>query len=509
MDSGALAHARYLFESGEQWRGEARRLAEEELRRDSSNYEALELEVEILAASREHSLASRLLEEYIRYYPSDSRASARLAWVWWEEGKRGDAITEVRATLARDPSCSDARRWLVRWALESEDFELAGDAAEEGLSYKPEDRDFLLGLAQAAAYRREEVRARQAFDRTLALYPDGEIACAYGEFLLDLNYSVEAAKLLADYMEASDPPPRLLLRSADAHFRSNQPKQAFDALDRLAGIPSEDAEYHGKALDLMYTQAGLKASDEFCFRKIEEPAAADGFALEFLERCGARNNRGHLNRLFTAFGQHWQRYPRSLARFLSTFYRSPIMPGGTGRWIKQNQQIVQSNTRIWGGVGAFYVQSERWREAVTHLSSYRDRPDAEPWMLLLLGRAHEALRDPASANAVYRDALHMTPDHSESAIRSRLAYNMALDGMPAAGLIIAMDCSEAGKALATVEDMARLAVTEALSRIMKADSAEERDTIILDAHRTLKELARRDPYANVGAITSQFRKLLK
>ncbi|HNM47125.1 MAG TPA: hypothetical protein PKH51_08920, partial [Candidatus Sumerlaeota bacterium] len=73
----ALALAR----SGGDGLAEARRALEAQLRADPESYGPLDAEVEVLQLLREPDLALRLLEEYIRFFPGNTDASARLAWL--------------------------------------------------------------------------------------------------------------------------------------------------------------------------------------------------------------------------------------------------------------------------------------------------------------------------------------------------------------------------------------------------------------------------------------------
>lgn len=502
-----LARARELALGDKAAVAEARRLAEAEIRRDPTSYAALDLEAELLASQREWSLAQRLLDEYIQYYPENSDAAARLAWIYWRQGRREDALAELKAALARDPANLRGRDWLIEFAAAMGDHALVVATAEAGLETSPENRGWWLALGRARAHQLREAEARRAFEQALALGPDSTAACAYGEFLLDQNHSGEAARLLEHYASVPGADPLLRLRCADGLFRSNQPRPALEHIAFLSCDPTADSEkLQREVLAVLFRETGLDHGDRFAMGVIESGQALDTFAVEFLERCGARNNRGHLIKLFGHLGRNPQRYPRAMARFLSTYHEAPLVPGAVGRWVRDNAAAIDGHTVLWGGVGAWMVATGNNYGAVDHLGRFPQRRDVRPWMLLLLARAHEAVGQVPQANAVYRIAIQMPPDHSESALRSRLAFNLALDGLPAAGLLVAMDGSDEGKRLATAEDYARLAAVEALSRLPKLESLEERQELLRETIKSMKEFQQRDGAATIKPILVEFRR---
>ena len=502
----ALAEARRLRQQGDI--ATARAIVEAELRRDSSLFEPLDLEAELLVEQRNAPLALRLLEEYQRFYPDDGRVSARIAWVHWSEGRRDEALAEVRAALARDPGCAMAREFAAEWCRAKGEHAEALRLAEEGLALEPDNRGLLMGAAIAAAHLRNETTARAHFENALRLYPDDDkVLGAYGRFLLDMNHSGEAAKLLAGAGKTARPHISLLMAATDAHFRARQFPEAFALAERIATESEwDDPAVQRDLQELLAREAGTQQADELAFRLIGEARAVDCFGVEFLERCGMRQNRSHLTRTFELARNAPHKYPRTLARFLSTFYEAPATPGLVSGWVQRNMPMIMENTILWGGVGAWYVARGKWREASEHLASHHGRPDVKPWMLKLLGTAHEAQGHGPEANAAYRSALALPPDHSEFSIRSRLAYNMAMESMPGAGELLLMECSAAGREMGTMEDVARAAVVKALHQLYCTDNAEERAEIISSTEALLTNLAKADANLAVKVFKRQFRK---
>lgn len=486
---------------------EARRILEAELRADPDRYETLDLEAQALVRAGEAELALRLIDEYLRVYPECGEAAARLAWVHWQTEKREEALAEVRAALARDPANHTARRFLLEWLLETRDWEGARRGAEEALAVTPGNPDFLMILARSGAHLRNEKLARMAYGELIEMGHQPEtVARAYGEFLLDMNHTGEAAKLLEPWLHSSDVEPTTLLRGADALFRSSQPQRALEVCRRIATDPRADKdEIQHDLLDMMHRNIGLTGTDEFAFEVIRSPGCVDSFGVELLERVGQRGNRGAVIRVFEVAGREPLHFPRTMARFLSTFYSQPLIPGTAGRWVAANHDAIERSATLWGGVGAWHVARGKWAAAAEHLSRYHGRPGVQPWMILLLGRALENLGDFNEACRHYRHALTLPPDHSEPGIRSRLAFLLALDDMASAGKLILLDCSEAGKKLTTAEDLLRMIAVEALSAIPRVALAADRDELLQQALGEMARVAREDPYAESPAILKRFR----
>ncbi|MCC5877841.1 MAG: tetratricopeptide repeat protein, partial [Candidatus Sumerlaeia bacterium] len=232
---------------------------------------------------------------------------------------------------------------------------------------------------------------------------------------------------------------------------------------------------------------------------------SDSYTVTLLEAVGARDNRARINDVFQIIKDHPTRYPRAMARFLSTYHGAPAIPGTVDRWVKSHGREIDENVVLWGGVGAWMVAKSNWRGAVNHLTHWQHRAGVKPWMLHLLGRAHEALGQPAEAMNAYRAALSLETDHTEATIRSKLAFQMALEGMAGAGRLILLDLSEEAKKLGTVEDLMRTFSVQAFADAETITSAQERAQILQESFQQLRQLARQDPYCNPRPILRAFR----
>lgn len=502
-----VAMARRYCELGAEGMAKARQLLERELRDNPSNAEALDLEVELLVEAGDTGRAHRLVEEYLRYYPHCSLASSRLGWVLWKKGKREEALAEARASLARDPSHRRTRKWFLEWAEALGRHDLIVEITEAALRDSPEDVSLKLPLARAYAKSQRVQEAREALEEVLGREPENaEAAGALAELHLGQNQTQPAMDVLSPFLARADCPPALLLKGGEAAFRANLPAQALELIERLVcGEDAGDETFMAEVYACMDQQMGTAGAERYALEKLRAQAASDSFALSFLEAVGGRGNRGRIADIFSAIKDVPLRYPRTMARFLSTYHSAPSLPGAVERWVRTHQGKIEENATLWGGVGAWHFSRGRWEAAAEHLIRWYGRPGVKPWMLLLLGRAYEAMGRPADANEQYRHALTMEPDHSEVTLRSRLAFNLAMEGMPGAGKILIDECTSAGRELATVEDLLRMFAVETLVEAASIREPHNLQPLFADAVAHMRSLARKDPYTDGGGIIRAFR----
>lgn len=503
----ALARAKRLRRGGQRDRREARTLLEGLLRDFPEEYPPLDLEAELLVEEGEAPLAQRLLEEYLRYMPEVGEASERLAWIFWHTRKREEAVAELRAALARQPDLRRARRWLVEWAPVTGKPEIAVEAAREGLERHPGDVELLLLAARAAEVSRDDAAAEKHLRAAWREGPENEDAVrALGNHLLRRGRAAEAVELLEPQREGGEAglSTRLLLAEGLLHL-PNRAGEGLALLKQLVFAPDGSEEFHRALLDVLYNTWEPDRADRELLDLARAHPIPDGFALELTNRFGARRVQARLRQLWELVSVRPLQFPRTTARFLSTHYQAVGWPGRIRRWIQEHWREIDSEAILWGGVGAWYVEREKWRDALAHLRTYPQRPGVRPWMILLLARSCEATGQQEEANKHLRAAMALEPDHSEVAIRSRLAFNLAMEGMGGAGQLILLDCSEKGRDLASPADFVRIFAVESLLAAAKLHSASERKALFDDTILRMRNMAASDPGGEASAVVGAFR----
>lgn len=510
----SVEEARHIFESDPSATTRARMMLEAYLREHPEDWHALELELEILSRVKERKLARALLDEYLSCYPNDERAATANARIMWEMGEQEEAFAEAKALVARNPQNIAAQETLARFARVREDAPVAEAAANAVLAEDGENVTALSSLAWAQEQLVKLDLARATWARLETLPIPLAMTIAHVRFLLKQNLVAEALQLVSGYCGAPTSSPTMHLLGAECAFRSNLPATAIPWLERIfvAREPfAASSEIAADAIQTALNSMGRGPADTMLFRLLETGAMVDTVSVEFLEACGQRGHRGHLIRIFNFVSRRPLEYPRTMARILSTYYDAPYWWGSIGRWVAANPHVITQNTRIWGGVGAWNVAKGNWSAAINQLSRWPERRgpgdgDVAAWMVLLYAIALEHVSRFEEANDQLRAALTLPPDHAEPAIRSRLAWNLALLGNPAAGKLVLMDYSEDGKRYSTFTDEARGLAVAALVRIEQSKSWDEGKETIDTCVAHLKQAAKQNPSEPIATLIRDFRR---
>jgi tetratricopeptide (TPR) repeat protein len=417
----------------------ARQQLETHLRESPEQYAPLDAAAQVLAALGEGDLARRLLDAYLAYAPDCTPASARLAWLLAEQQQHEEALAEINSALARDPHCVEALR--IRSAIH-----LAKDRLPEALAdaraafdRDPDDRESRLALMRVHLAERRLDDARVIAGDLLTSDPYAAMDFARG--LCDSRQSRVALALLQPFATREDALPETWPLAARAALETGLAPQGFWFLRRMLTTepPENDQPRVGRNIQLVFNLLGAREAEAFLGDLLREGALADGYGVEMLEQVATQGNRPRLDELFRIAGANPLRYPRTVVRYLTTHSEQAAPPDLIPSWIAASAGAIATNTHLWAGVGTWFHQNKRYREAADHLVQWPYRQDVRPWMLFVLGKALEELDSVLEANAQYRAALAMEPDHSTAAIRTRLAFNLAVEGSAAQGVLVARD----------------------------------------------------------------------
>lgn len=500
----ALALAR----SGGDGLAEARRALEAQLRADPESYGPLDAEVEVLQLLREPDLALRLLEEYIRFFPGNTDASARLAWLKWEEHNRDDALAEIKAAVARDASNLRAHWWLVKWLDEVADYPSLKRYAQKGVICFPDSAFFNLMLGRAAAHLKDESVARSAFAEALRAEPtNDEAVVGFADFLLSSGRTKEAAEMLTPRL-GENASPRIRSRAITAYFRMSRNEDALAQFMKAISDPSAQRDVPiAEVFRALFISLPPEQSDALLFSALERGQLNDLAAAEFWKQLTSRPMGPGLQRLFDFIAPRSMHFPRTMTLFLSESNEQRSLSGAILRWIRGHAAEIEANTELWGSVGRFLVAQKRWPEASMHLQRYEGRAGLKPWMILLYIRTLDALGRFSDVNFHCRRALQMEPDKSEAGIRSHLAFNLALEHLASTAKVIILDLSQKGKEAAGVADIVRMIAVESLAGAGKVTTFALRKELFDEAMRCAKEVAKQDqPGGECAEVLARFRK---
>jgi tetratricopeptide (TPR) repeat protein len=473
--------------------GEARVLLEKQIRLDPNDFSPLDLEVDILFQQDEGALAQRLLEEYIRYHPQNADAAARLGWLLYKTEQIDEAMAELRATLARHPEHLKARLWLIEWLEQQTLYEEVITCCEKGFVYAPDQRDLLLYQGRAASKLKNPLKAKEAFHRLGKFFPnDEQAATAIAEHLTERNQCEEALNRLMPFVNEPDPDPATLYVYIKTSFRGRFYPHATRGMELLLSLPKvKDCLLLRKALQLVFQNMGAKGGREFLMHTIHQGIVSDQGLLEFLSLAFENNDGPIFPPIFYYISHNPLLYQKSMYHCLAEFTRYLPDAQVVSSWVGGYQPLIEQETLLWGGVGGWMAYHKQWQAAVAHLSRYQGREGVTQSMLLVLGEALEELEQYEQANRHYRKALELPTDQAEVKIRSRLAFNLAMEDMAdmaGAGHIIAVDCSEKGKSKAGPLDLIRLYAVEALATLGYLNTTEEKQNLLRETLGQMKTL---------------------
>jgi hypothetical protein len=96
--------------------------------------------------------------------------------------------------------------------------------------------------------------------------------------------------------------------------------------------------------------------------------------------------------------------------------------------IKREGTELARDTRCWGQAGYAFTTLGLYKEAAAWLADWRERKDAEPWMVFNLAYALRHLGRDEEANEVSRQVLEGCGDHTSGDHRLFLAWDDAIAG---------------------------------------------------------------------------------
>jgi tetratricopeptide (TPR) repeat protein len=264
-----------------------------------------------------------------------------------------------------------------------------------------------LGEALLAAGRREE--AKQYLTRAFRLATTYEFA---GLNLFDLQLEdgeIEEASQTLKAVAQHTQNARVLAREIQLAARQGDRERALERFRRLCVTPGDEPGVLEAALAYMdergwqpYADSGLKDA------VFDSQSAREVGSVWVRRRISARDWswRGDLQKLCSsgpAGEQALNEYLTSLVNAKSRW---------TLAWfVRRNRDWLRSNTFAWGSVGYAYVALNKSQSAVKWLSDWRERPEAEPWMLMnLVATLRHRKRDQEAAE-VSRRAIAMPRDY--------------------------------------------------------------------------------------------------
>ena len=97
-------------------------------------------------------------------------------------------------------------------------------------------------------------------------------------------------------------------------------------------------------------------------------------------------------------------------------------------WLRRNASRLKANTELWGSVGWAWTAVRDWKQACRWNATWRDHPQAEPWMLVNVTESFRARKRDAEAIEVSQHAVSIQTGHGHHLHHLWLASDRLLAG---------------------------------------------------------------------------------
>lgn len=379
---------------------------------------------------------------------------ARAAWITARRGDLADAIRQMREILADEPGFFWGWGQLCLWSKMNGDKAGFLEAAETMARNWPHDPGGLAQLGEARLMHEDRAGAKAAFGRALEIAPDYEYVAS---FLFDMQLEdseLGDAAVTLDLLRQQSPGARTRTREVQLAAKRDDRDAALRGLSALALMPMPDddpwpirAAYHA-AIDAGWAAEAEQALLDAAARPEANPVIGEYLVQQYansrgpdkvseivqrLEGCGPVAIialRAWVRVLAEAAQAEMDRKTDGAVDTLKGMVRfSPARP--LRRLVRERREQLRSDTQLWGTVGYAMQTIRDYKSVVEWMHDWRDRPEAEGWMLVNLAEAMRARGNDAEAREVSRRALETTNDDQPRGIHLLwTAADAVLDGEP-------------------------------------------------------------------------------
>jgi tetratricopeptide (TPR) repeat protein len=317
----------------------------------------------------------------------------RAAWVEAKRGNLAQAIAQAQAALAEHPNHYGGWRLLSDWHLQNNDAAAAVQAAEKMAALAPQDPVPLVYLGDLKLRLQDRKGAKIAFESAFAMDPDYEYA---GVQLFHLHVSdgalADAEQTLAVLRRRRENH-RTIACAVHLAVASQEIEQALELFKQLSADP-EAEEWSLKEAAAPLDHAGCRQRvDAAVYEALSRANISPGLAATWVARqtaMGQWNLHAPLARFpagsevircavlcyLDALGEAFQ--ANAQQRNVTTRLRLRFH---FGRLMEKHRTWLRSNMEGWGKVGYVLTSIGRPGPVIEWLGDWKERPQAESWML--------------------------------------------------------------------------------------------------------------------------------
>jgi tetratricopeptide (TPR) repeat protein len=350
----------------------------------------------------------------------------RAAWIIAQQGKLKEAIAEMRGVVADEPGYYWGWTQLWEWSRDTNQFRLCLESAEAIVRINPQYEVSLGYLGEARLLNKDAKGAREAFRRACELNP----RYSYGGMkLFDLQLESrdwKAAAAALTMLQTHDDNDYVKTRAVQLASRQRDCETATRELRRLCAGSCNDNWPISAAVKEMY-DVGWQVAVQ---RILEEAMLIDSSPPE----VGRQWIYLYTSRRQWSCGKRLRelavRSPAGLeaaVAFIHEIYEAKEK-WRFFRFLRSNEDWLRKNTRVWGSIGYALAGFRRHRRLVRWMADWRQRKDAEAWMLVNLVEGLRALGRDNEAIEVSRHALTIPNENNYGSHRAWLAVEACCQG---------------------------------------------------------------------------------
>lgn len=355
----------------------------------------------------------------------------RQGWVEAERGNFPEAIRIVEAIVAEEPHVYAGWIRLADWNAHLGNKEKYLKAAEAMVRLNPQYEISLGYLAEARQLNGDLAGAKEVYQRAFELNPRYEFAgiCLFDMQLADneINAAAKTLETLRSHSEA----PLILTREVQLAAKQHNEAAANAALPAIC-FSEDPNRYPLNAALAAMKEAGWTEQARQIVTKCLEPASkarpstSPDLGAKWIELETASGNwacAANLQNLLErgVVGE------RAVYAYVDAAMRQGQVQH-FANWWKRSAGWLATNTYCWGSVAFGLSAARMWDDAVVWCSTWRQRPDADPWMMVNVVEAFRTKGNLIEARAACDWALDRPPNFGQHLLGIWKGVDAALAG---------------------------------------------------------------------------------
>ncbi len=358
---------------------------------------------------------------------------ARAAWIEAERGDFNKAVNDMEDVLRIDPDFFSAWQELAQWYRYLERRDEYHAAATQMIRVQPKNAVSWGYMGDAElAYDRLDT-AKQHFQQAVQLAPTYSFA---SQRLMDLQIHEkdwEGAKATLTYIAPHLSPEWLVSEQARIAALSGDRATAFQKLEELCQMPSEDHSAIDGAVESMYLAGWKQDSLNLLTQQLESPNSPPGVAYVFVhlsttmkkwDACEAKI------RQLTSRPKHWRIAAQKFMEEAATA-EDKTQQHRLTKFIRENEATLRNDTELWQQTGIALAQGDMDAQACQWMSDWRQRKQATGSGLLALACSLWDQKQHEEAYSVSKHvAANLPKDDHNSHHRQYVAFYELVYGDP-------------------------------------------------------------------------------